>query len=523
MVALRRVFAAVEALAPVDRVELSRLLGEPGLPLSLLPADIARLTFPRQPSRRAALLELIERAVRGQIDGDLADWTLEEIVPGLGRITGRIDASPDATNRLVAVLHAHRAASWTSLAARRIGDVRAWQGAGPAVVSRLVRLAVAAAMGRHPAGHETREQEALFVDERASPLASAFTAVLGAVGDDRGVAVLAHGDLRLDAPLSPAEVADLLGVSYERTRQLRAAARRTVHEAGSATPLAADAAAALAGRLGEAAPRAAVEEALGSMGLGTTDTVVARLALWMAGPYLPVPSRPGWYSRQPAELLARTAGLLAAGGGVHDRRTLLDDLAHLGVAPESTEAWLDVQPVRREHDLVVYLVGRPASVAERALEATGRAMTTTELQRWLPDDDASVLPVALRRDRRFLETAPGAWELAEWGGVRSDQRVRMEVAVTHDVLAGRTGEAPPDLVLLLGLTPGSTQTFTSRFGPVTLTFDGHRVVRGSARPVALACGAVAGTTLVFSLDPGRAVAEVEVLTPVTSDEVRTRA
>ena len=523
MVALRKVFAAVEALAPVDRVELSRLLVEPGQPLPLLPSDIARLAIPRQPSRRAALLELIERALRSEIDGDLAAWTLEEIVPGVGRIAGRIDASPDATNRLVAVLHAHRAASWTSLATRRIGDVRAWHGAGPAVTSRLVRLAVAAAMGRHPAGHETREQDALFVDERASPVATALTAVLGAVGDDRAVAVLDHLDLRLDAPLSPTEVADLLGLSYERTRQLRAAAHRTVREAGSATPVVADAAAALGARLGEAAPRTAVEEALGSMGLGTTHAAVARLALWIAGPYRPVPSYPGWYSSQPAELLARTAELLAEGGGVHDRHSLLDDLAHLGVAPQWTEAWLDAQPVRSVHELVVHLAGRPASVAERALEATGRAMTTTELQGWLPDEAASVLPAALRRDRRFLETAPGAWELAEWGGVRSDHRVRLEVAVTDDVLAGRTGEAPPDLVLLLGLTPGSTQAFASRFGPVTLTFDGHRVVRGSARPVALACGAVAGTTLVFSLDPGRAAAEVEVLTPVTRAEARTRA
>ena len=514
MVAVGKVFAAVDVLAADDRVKLSRLLGGRTGRLCLLPGEISRLPLPRQPADRLAMLTLLDRAVRRQIDHGLTTWTLERIVPGIGRLPGGVDTAPGASNRLVALAHAHDRAAWASLAGCRISEIRHWRGAGASLTGRLVLLAVAAALDRHPCGKDPSAQGALFVSEQAVPVAVALQRVLAAVHDDRARAIFEHVDLRLHAPLSPVDAADLLGLGYERTRQLRAAARHQVAvacaESCTVRPIAAD----LAGRLGEAVTRQGMHEALMSMGLGPPDEPAGMLAVWLAGPYQRVPTHSGWFSPRPAELLADTRRLLAEAGGVHDRAVLLGDLVGVGVASPWAEAWLTAQPVRIEHDVVVHQTGRPDAMAERVLEATGRAMTADELQEWMPDRvPVGALAVELRRSRRFVETAPGRWELTDWGGVPSDHLVRLQVDVTDAVLAGEKGEVPGGLAALLGLRPGSSQVFATRFGPFALTYDGHNIARGSTRPVALACGATIGTTLVFTIDPRGGTATVEVLAP----------
>ena len=269
--------------------------------------------------------------------------------------------------------------------------------------------------------------------------------------------------------------------------------------------------AALAAVLGQAADRRGLDVALESLGLPDTSDPVGLLALWLAGPYRAVPRHAGWWSPDASKLVRETEAVVSMGGGVHPYEVLIKDLIGIGVTEEHAAGWLARQRVRIEHGVVVDLRGRVRDIAERALEATGRSMTQGELCSWLPIEVPDLALVnELRKNPRFIETGPGRWELADWGGEPSAHLVRVAVPVTPEVMAGDQAALAGDLACLLGLPANDPVTLVTRFGPMTVTYDGARVMRGTARPVALASGAAIGDVLWFVIDPRDLAAEVTI-------------
>ena len=65
---------------------------------------------------------------------------------------------------------------------------------------------------------------------------------------------------------------------------------------------------------------------------------------------------------------------------------------------------------------------------------------------------------------------------------------------------------PTELVERLGLGAQSRRTFSCRWGPVTLAYEGLQPVRGSLRAVARAVGARSGDTLLLGFSPAGDVA-----------------
>jgi hypothetical protein len=211
--------------------------------------------------------------------------------------------------------------------------------------------------------------------------------------------------------------------------------------------------------------------------------------------------------------------MLSGGGGVHPDEVVLKDLLRLGVTEAHAHRWLSRQHVRIEHGLVVHLGGRIGDVAARALEATGRAMSSRELCAWLPPEvTAPVLVVELNRSRVFVETGPDRWELTDWGGEPSGHLVRIGVQVTPEVVSGDEAELAYEVAGLLRLRPGVPRTFATRFGPMVVSYDGSRVRRGSGRPIVLASGADIGDVLWFVIDPRNSEVEVSVAPATSADQ-----
>ena len=504
-------FNAVETLAASDRRELAALLRHPTGRFPLVPSEISQLPVPHDRPGQVALLTLLDRALPGALDRGLADRTLLEIVPTIAQISGSVDSAAGATNRLSALVHAHEAASWATIVAYRIDEIRSWRGAGNALVAQLMSVAVGAALDHLRVTSAT--QASLFDSDR-SPDAMALDRILLLLTNQRQRVLFEHLDLRLDNhDLSAHHVAGLVGVGYEYGRRLRVGARAVLTNAAQTQPTVQEIVARVRDDLGEATPRQHAEAAVMSLGLGSLDDPAAMLAIWLAGPYRNIPGHPEWLSPRPGELVRHTRALLGEGGGVHDQRSTIADLIGLGLRANVVEAWLAAQPVHIDHDLVVHLVGQPTAIAERLLDASGRAMSTAELHERLPTTTAAGLAAALRRSSRFVETAPAQWELADWGGAPSQHFVRFEVDVTADVLAGQTSNMASDIASQLGLAVGAAKRFPTRFGPLALTFDGDHVHRGSIRPIALAIGACVGETLLFIVDPRHGTAEVASSAP----------
>lgn len=156
--------------------------------------------------------------------------------------------------------------------------------------------------------------------------------------------------------------------------------------------------------------------------------------------------------------MTETLLLLLEDGGVRPVEHVTKELERLGVNHEHTGSWLAEQPVRLVEDLVVSTRGSAAQVAERALSATGRAMTLPELGPFTgaPETEGEVagLRALLHGTRRFVWVGDDGFELAEWGG-------------------GEASDTDP------------------------------AVERGSVRPVALAAGAKPGEALVLGFHPGQ--------------------
>lgn len=376
--------------------------------------------------------------------------------------------------------------------------------------------------------------------DRQPTLLAAAERALGAAGDVRDRVVFEQGSLLLDHRLAPARLGADLAISAERVRQLRSRVEARVRAALGAGPAELrEAVAAVAAEIGSALPRPSVDDVLERRGLPALPDPRSLFVLWAAGPYRPVVGSPAWLATDPDGLRTGTAGLLSEDGGVRPVKHLLQEIERLGVLPDVAAGWLAEQPVRVHEGLAVLTTGAPADVAERALSATGQAMTSDELSWWTstPGDGAgSSAPIAalrdvLRRDRRFVEVSRDRFELAEWGaqpyhdvvpdgadhseagawGRASDGWWWLRVHVGSDVLRGAAGPVPEGLVDSLGVRPGARRSFSTRYGPVMLTHAASGPARGSLRPVALATGAAAGDVLVLRFSPSDGAASVELV------------
>ena len=531
-----RLFAGFSALAPNDRFELAILLLPAHRLFPTTDAEFAALPAPSSGVVTRQFLARLTLALSRSVDGPLATWPMGALIPGLTDLHTAVETSPDVTNRLLALVRAQGRRWWSELADQTVGEIRSWNGAGASLTSRLIAAAVEALLrAEEPETPEvglfaaapavdpsvasalfdsTGSETSTEVGRRSVTIA--LDACLSGIRDPRARIAFELDDLRLDEPngLRSARAqatAELVGTSYDTVAQWKFSARRKARELRLHDDAIGAAVDDLAARLDELTDRPTIDTALADLALAPIDDPSGLLAVYLAGPLRPVPGHLGWWSPRPTELVAQTAKLLASDGGVHHHDALVADLGRLGIPDELVDSWLTVQPVRRQDDLVILLSGRPADIAGRALDATGRAMSWDELRDWMPSvGSRAVLAAELHRDRRFIQTDPDRWELTEWGGEPSTHLPRFRIHVTSEALIGDEVDAPGELVGMLGLPVGKRATIATRFGPLSLTYDGTRVVRGSARPILLACGASVGDVLIIVIDSAGRSGEVEL-------------
>jgi hypothetical protein len=298
----------------------------------------------------------------------------------------------------------------------------------------------------------------------------------------------------------------------------------------------------LRSRLGAIAPAEQVEAELDRF--GARKPPAPELLGWLAGPYSPVPDRPGWVAAQPHDVAARTAACLAEDGGVRRLVDMEAELADLGIATRYLVPWLRACGAAVVHDVAVPVNGPLADVVERLLDAYGTARTSEEIAADLAGCGRAVEPAALAKvvgnRRRFARSTAGGVRLAVWGqdehppvekvprpplaklpakapaptkpasGQPGGQdRLWLWVRVDAEVLRGSEAAVPVALVEGLGLAPFGHRTFSGRWGPVTLAHEPPQPTRGAVRAVALAAGARPDDTLLLGFGV-RGDLEVEV-------------
>lgn len=378
----------------------------------------------------------------------------------------------------------------------------------------------------------------------ALDLRTGAEALLDAAGDERSQRVFRAWCLRPDGR-SQADLAAEEGVSAQRIGQIaQSAARRVRHaleEAPASLRWAVETAKQRLGRV------TTVDEAASTLAaLGGGEEPVASLILWLAGPYPPVPRRPGWLAVDPREALRVTAVCLAADGGVRRLADVSGELTGFGIRSGQLVAWLSANHAAVVHELVVMVEGQLADVAERLLDAHGMPRSPADLTAELAAGgrvvEAGSLAGALR-GRRFAPGGDGTVGLAAWGRpgperssveaspraggslrrgpagrdqragkdrpAPSAERLWLWARIDADALKGAEADVPLGLVEGLGMRRPARRTFTSRWGPVTLAHDGTRPTRGSLRAVALAAGACVDDSLLLGFSPGGDV-EVEL-------------
>ena len=331
----RDVFAFADALPVRERLRLSALMAAAGQPPAILPRQLASSALPVVPETRAQIRRVIEAGVTAQTIENLAPHRLDAVVPALARCDP--DALARAAPSQVRVLLVKHAIGAAPLAGFSIGQIRGWPGVGPRRVAQLVGAAVGAALdvaaegqpvpiGANPtpddlgtvlgydaaAGGRLRgllenlctagppEVAAAARRVLCWPLVepdrclTVFAQALAAGGDERDRGVFENGVLPLGPPVTRPELAAALGISVDRVRRLAARAAERVGDAMDQVPTAAgELADAVSKRLGAAAPRAAVDEALAWLGWPALPDCRSRLLLWMAGPYREVDGHPG--------------------------------------------------------------------------------------------------------------------------------------------------------------------------------------------------------------------------------------
>lgn len=260
---------------------------------------------------------------------------------------------------------------------------------------------------------------------------TALTAALATGGDERDRGVFENLLLRFGSTVTRPELAAALGIGPERVRQLAAKAGQRVQAALDQAPnVVGESARTVFERLGAAAPRAAVDQALASLGFPALPDTRSRLLLWMAGPYRELDGHPGWVAVNPAGLVGQTRRLILQDGGVRPVDHVAKDLRLEGVVPQHVGDWLARQPVRVGDGLVVATTGAPGDVAERALHAHGRPMTVDEIATWVHGVPEGFKKQGFKKkrsnkhgfeelrsapDRRFVVTGGETLALVEWG------------------------------------------------------------------------------------------------------------
>ncbi|MHB1782788.1 MAG: hypothetical protein ACYCTE_08875 [Acidimicrobiales bacterium] len=91
-----------------------------------------------------------------------------------------------------------------------------------------------------------------------------------------------------------------------------------------------------------------------------------------------------------------------------------------------------------------------------------------------------------------------------------DGRTWLWVRIGADDLRGQESSVPLAVVERAGVRAQSRRTFSSRYGPLTLSYENGESSRGSVRALALACGADVGDALRlgFSARTGDVVVEL---------------
>jgi hypothetical protein len=513
---LGQVFGAFGELRPVDRFNLGCLLqtGDRFMPVTT--ADFAALPIPTTQETGVAFIVGLGGAL-ANVGANVAGWSLGVLVPGIVGSVEAVETAPSASNRLVAMVRSRGFRVWADLDRFTPAEILLWHGAGNRLVIRLIVAAVECALRNAVTEHDHQLRLTFDPPPARSIVCAALDASLTGIPDIRGRAAFEFDDLRLDNTGIDVVTHELLGVTAEYTRRLKNTARAHVTTLAATNIDIAAMVHQLRGLLGQAVLTEGIEAGLQTVGLPGLADPAGALAVWLAGPYCPVPGFPGWWSPQPHELLAVTRRLLADGGGVQTTAALLADLAGLGICDGQSSGWISAQKVRHSDDVVVSLTGKPAAVVARVFEATGRAMSAREVTGWLPAGTGIAEVVTLlRRNAVFVETGPDEWELTDWGGHPVGGPVCVEVPVTAAVLAGAEGDVPAVLAASLGLVPGVERKLSTRFGPFVVSYDGVIVVRGSVRPVVLAAGACLGDVLVFDVDPEQPSVSVTVRADPTS-------
>lgn len=370
-----------------------------------------------------------------------------------------------------------------------------------------------------------------------APTRSVLQGLLSSAGTVREQVLFERLVLQLDAAPSAASMARMFGTSGQRIAAIRDRASDNVRNAALAHAEELDELTTeIVQILGVAAPLSSLGPIVERLGLRSLVDPRLLLLLWMAGPYEPVRGHAGWVALEPLDFLAETVRILLEDGGVRSEDHVRGDFTAFGLAEGHMASWLAAQPIRIIDGLLVSLVGPQLDVAERVLNATGRSMTTKQIAKSIQAAGArDQLFQSLLRDPRVLRVGPDDWELAEWGGVRFDPTVSKRVTgdpfelvihVDESTLAGGDDTIPELLMDRLGmLAPtgrtgrsrrtdtgataekvGVRRTFSTRFGPLTLSFDGVTARRGSVRPIALAAGALVGDAIVvrFATDTDQA-------------------
>ncbi|MGH9138656.1 MAG: hypothetical protein ACRD0G_16700 [Acidimicrobiales bacterium] len=528
---LGNVFAPVEVLTVPARLELAALVTVPGRAPAILSSQLVTLPLPAESDVLTAVGEAILAGLGPSAIAVLHDRRLDSVVPLLSSCDGDPVARflPVRLRGLVA-----RHTIGVPVVELTVGEVADCPGIGPHGVTTVVAAAVAAALevvgdtadaragptledvvmvlahdaarsgvmrcvlaetvASGPPHVRVAAARMLSMAEPGADRLSALDRVLAAAGDVRDRAVFEHVVLGPRPSMARRDVAAALGVGLERLRQLGVRAIERVDAAADHGPVEVrELATTVAGLVGWAAPGAAVDESLVSLGLPALPDSRSRLLLRMAGPYHHVDGHPGWVALEPAELLVQTRRLIHEDGGVRAREDVARELHLLGMAGGHVADWLARQPVRVSDGLVVATTGTPGDVAERALHACGRAMTVDELAVWVPGSRESVEALWSARDRRFVVTDSDALALAEWpdvaeatGGVngREPPACTLRVAVDDGVLGGAAGPVPSSLAHTLGLRRGSRRSFPTRYGPVAVPMTATRrlAVRSARSP-----------------------------------------
>ncbi len=452
-------FAGGQALGPPGRARLALVLGSRRAAIEHAPLGDIHDRRHRRRLRDAIVVATDDECVLGR----LADTPLADLAPGASFLADDEIGAHECPARLFHLVAGQRANRWSTLLALRVGDVRAWPQAGDRTTAAIVGMVVerslvglaSAQHGSAAAGaavdlailldHEQNAASQPLLGALAEMTGDGYPAqvrqaagrlvrtvvqsgrhdevwarILAAAGDPRDLEVFELRTLRLVQRPTLEEVARRVGLSAERVRQIRLRAEGRVRAAASTAPDdSRRLVEAIRGWLGSVVPLEVADDLARRLGFGSARTRIGGLVLWLAGPYQPVPGRDGWLALDPAGTVARTAEWLAEDGGVRPAREIRDELAVEGVRTEHHDAWVVACGGVAVDDMIIRVAGGLATLAERALFATGRGLTPDDIATLVADPErVGELRAVLERDRRFVRVEDERYELAEWGSAR---------------------------------------------------------------------------------------------------------